>query len=215
MSFRDDFYLKEATLVNRARRELANGLQKDPIENLRLLCFAHGVTGILKLSRALRSMENDGTKTLNFEEFKAAMQKSGMGCSENEIKELFDGFVDENKGVLSTNDFLAKVRPAMTRSRLEVIEKAFAKADPTGNGVIFVGDLKHIYNVKDHPKYLSGELTEKEILTDFLNNFRSDNGKFNDGKIYKEEFINYYSSVSASIERDAYFDLVMRRAYKL
>jgi len=46
-----DEYTKEAELKNHAKRELANGRVKDPMDKLRLQCFSRGATGILGLAR--------------------------------------------------------------------------------------------------------------------------------------------------------------------
>jgi Ca2+-binding EF-hand superfamily protein len=48
-------------------------------------------------------------------------------------------------------------------------------------------------------------------LKEFLNNFDLDK----DGKLTLEEFEKYYAGVSASIDSDAYFSLMMFNAWKL
>ena len=214
MSNHEDFFSKEASLINRSKRELADGLEKDAIHKLRLLCFSRGATGILGLARAFRNMDDDGSKALNLEEFCRGIHETGLDCTDEEIKEMFARFDEDGSGSINMTEFLLKLRPPMSQSRLDIIDKAFSKVDRSADGVITTEDLKGIYSVRDHPKYQSGEMSEAEILSQFLNNFEGGRGN-NDGKVTKEEFLNYYATISASIDNDAYFDLVMRRAYQL
>lgn len=102
----------------------------------------------------------------------------------------------------------------MGTSRLEIVDKAYQKLDKNVNGKITFEGLQNVYSVRDNAKYLSGEMSEKDLMAEFLKNFES--GAPNpDQTVTHEEFVNYYATVSASIDSDAYFDLALRREYKL
>ncbi len=87
-------------------------------------------------------------------------------------------------------------QPPLSKLRQDLILKAFRKLDSNGDGVVTVDDLYHVYSAQKHPKYLSGEWTEKRCFEEWLKTF--DSPEHPDARITFEEFAHYYAGVSAS-----------------
>ena len=65
----------------------------------------------------------------------------------------------------------------MSQARKTLITAAFHKLDRVADGNITVEDLKGVYNVKKHPKFLSGEWNEERCLREFLDSFDAPDNK--------------------------------------
>lgn len=82
-----------------------------------------------------------------------------------------------------------------------------------------INDIKGKYDASKHPEVKSGKKTENEVLKEFLETFEMHhnvmNGSKSDGKVTLDEFIEYYTNISANIDNDAYFDLMITNAWNL
>merc|ERR1712232_1503402 len=72
-------------------------------------------------------------------------------------------------------------------------------------------DLTQAYDVSQNPAVQSGKQTPAEAYTVFMNNY----DKSHDGKVTRDEFIENYQWVSASIDNDDYFELMIRNAWHI
>ena len=140
------------------------------------------------------------------------MRDYGMALSESQCHELFGRYDRDNSGQVSYDEFIRGVRGRLNPMRKGLVHQAFRKFDKTGNGVADLDDLRGTYDASKHPDVRAGKKTEDEVLAEFLDTF--DVGD-HDGKVTVQEFEDYYSNVSASVDDDNYFQLMMFNAWNL
>eukprot|EP01062_Namystynia_karyoxenos_P059235 TRINITY_DN50683_c0_g1_i1.p1 TRINITY_DN50683_c0_g1~~TRINITY_DN50683_c0_g1_i1.p1 ORF type:complete len:352 (+),score=129.41 TRINITY_DN50683_c0_g1_i1:88-1056(+) len=183
------------------------------VEKVKAACARRGANGIRGLQRCFRIMDDNHSLTLSPEELASGLMDYGIVLSKQEQKQLAAAFDRNGDGLVSINEFLATVRGGLKGRRLEVVREAFAKFDRDGSGKIDVADLHGVYDASRHPKVLSGEQTEEEVLESMLATFDSQTNP--DGVVTRDEFEAYYAGLSASIDSDDYFELMMRNTWKL
>jgi Ca2+-binding EF-hand superfamily protein len=162
-------------------------------------------------------MDDNNSKSLDKYEFTKAMTDYMLGFTEGEIQKLFNYFDFDKSGLIEFDEFIRAIRGPMNQNRKKIVGLAFNKLDKDGNGWIDITDIRGVYNAAKHPDVLSGKKVEDQILQEFLETFETAHAmRNNDAPNYvvtKEEFEEYYNNISASIEDDAYFELMMNNAW--
>ena len=173
----------------------------------------HGGTGFVAIQRKFRIADDDGSKQLDFAEFKKAILECGMDLDRDEMMALFRYFDRDHNNQIDFDEFLSGVRAPMSKRRVALVHMAFDRLDSDGNGSIEGDEVAECYDASMHPEVVSGRRTAEEVLREFLTTF--DVGGTIDGKVTREEFVNYYSNISASIDNDDYFELMIRNAWHI
>eukprot|EP01002_Notosolenus_urceolatus_P003692 NODE_1976_length_1235_cov_38.827993_g1640_i0.p1 GENE.NODE_1976_length_1235_cov_38.827993_g1640_i0~~NODE_1976_length_1235_cov_38.827993_g1640_i0.p1 ORF type:complete len:359 (+),score=73.50 NODE_1976_length_1235_cov_38.827993_g1640_i0:80-1078(+) len=171
-----------------------------------------GATGIRGLSRAFRIMDDNHSLNLDRDEFLTGLADYGLDLAPHQIDELFKAFDTNGDGSINMTELLVTLRGQLNTRRRIVVERAFKKFDRDGSGVVNLVDLRSVYDVARHPKVQSGEKSPDQILEMFLLKFEGDCG---DGRLTWDEFKEYYAGISASIDDDELFELVVTRAWNL
>jgi hypothetical protein len=80
------------------------------------------------------------------------------------------------------------------------------------SGFITLEEMMAVYDFSQHPEVKSGKKTAKEAMREFMGQWDDTDG---DGSVSYKEFEDYYKGVSASIDGDDYFELMMRNAWRI
>jgi Ca2+-binding EF-hand superfamily protein len=122
-------------------------------------------------------------------------------------------------GEIDYNELMRSVVGEMNPIRKDFVKKAFNKLDKDGSSIIDIRDITSVYNAKNHPDVKTGKKTEQEVLSEFLDTFELHHALKNpqdkDRQISLQEFTEYYTNISSTIENDEYFELMITNAWNL
>lgn len=171
-----------------------------------------GCSGIHSLGRIFRIMDSDGDRKITASELKIGLDHYGMHMDRKGIDVLISAIDTDGSKSVSLDEFLIAIRGHVSPRRRKLIMVAFDVLDSTRDGTITIEDIRKSFDVRHHPDVLSGKVTPDQALSAFLRQF--DTIK-QDGQVSRDEFLEYYKNVSASIDHDDYFELMIRNAWHI
>ncbi|KAK3765656.1 hypothetical protein RRG08_063693 [Elysia crispata] len=184
-------------------------------ETFQYLILQRGCGALKQISCVFRKMDIDYSKKICLEEMEQGVESLGFCLSRPDMAKLFTALDRDRNGQIDFKEFMDLLTPPMKDARVKVINEAFNKLDINGDNEIKLDELKVVYaaNARRHPRFVSGEWTEEETLRHFLDSLDTPGSP--DGKVTRQEFMNYYAGVSATVDDDCYFDMMMRSVYGL
>merc|ERR1719483_192350 len=76
-----------------------------------------------------RRIDDDGSKSIQYSEFRKGIEDTGLDLTEEGYKDMFVRFDKDGSGAVSIDEFLYSVRPPMSDARKRVIGEAYSKLD--------------------------------------------------------------------------------------
>lgn len=169
--------------------------------------------GFCTLQKHFHSFDRDYSKMIHPEEFRMCLQKMNFQFSDRECSMLFSLFDIYGNGYMNYEEFMICCRGHIHPRRRQLIAWAWYTIDYNKEGWVDPQEIIGRYNCAMHPDCKSGFKSSQECFRDFLKAFEV-SGEV-PGKVTRMEFENYYYNVSASVERDDYYEELMRCCWDL
>jgi Ca2+-binding EF-hand superfamily protein len=174
--------------------------------------------GIRGLSRIFKAMDNDGNHQLDADDFWWGIidfcggSKDSIIITKQEASQIIKALDRDGNGTLDFDEFLRFLRGDLNDFRKGLIRQAYAKLDVNNDGLVKLDDIVELYDASEHPDVINGKKTENDVYREFMDKWDTQE---KDGIITIEEFFDYFKDVSASIDTDDYFEVMMKSAWKL
>lgn len=145
------------------------------------------------------------------------MSNLRLEVSNEEIADLFMALDRNNDGVINYVEFVEIVKGQLPVMRRSLIEKTFKHLDRKNIGYLDLTEVKGLYDVSQHPEVLAGRRREGQVLADFVDSLEEylELKGITNQIVSLEEFSEYYSFVSATIDDDKYFTNLLTGVWRL
>jgi len=179
---------------------------------------AGGATSLKSMALQFKLMDSDKSGNVDKREFQLAFEKFtrafGINITPYEFEELFTLFDLDKSGTVSYDEFIRGVRGGMNDFRTALVKQAFEVLDDTRDGLVTLEDVARKYDVSNNPLVKAGKMNPNDVLKAFMANWHLAEKGHKDG-VTLEDFIEYYEWVSPSVDRDDYFELMIRNAWHI
>lgn len=207
---------KSISMPNPTKPTSPKGLTSVPpnvsrsLEQIRASIRRHGAVGISGIGRKFRIVDDSGDGHIQASEFAKALSELGFQFPQHELQALFNVFDDNHDGTINYEEFLGTVRPPMSIKRKRLVQKVFDMLDLNKNGILTAADVNARFRPQGDPRVQQRQMSAEQVAQEFLSTFDVCD---HNGEVGLGEFTKYYQGVSASIDDDSYFELMLRNAW--
>ena len=166
---------------------------------------------------------------ISFDNFYTIFQSNYNNIPLSDIKSIFSLFENNNNEsqINSSSEYkikydllLKSLVGNISIKRRILIQKVFNSFNKDKNNKVLLSDIKNRFNASKHPDFIKGIKTENKILgefLDFLETFREYNTNLHGFSFSMtfQEFFDFYSQISLSIDDDKYFEMLLFNCWDL
>ena len=156
----------------------------------------------------LRMRESNGSQ-ISINDLYNIFQEMRIKIPFDELKIFFNYANKNDSDIISTEQLINIIKGNLNEQRKLYIVDLFSKIDTEHTNKISIQLLKNTFNAKRHPEVINGTKSLEEVLEQFcysLDLYCELNGIQKNGELTFENFVDYYSCVSASIPDEVYFE---------
>ena len=206
----------------------SNIKENESLLKFRQILISQGIKGIFHFQKMLSIYDRNSSGFISFDNFYTIFQTNYTSIPLSDIKSIFSLFEINNEGQINNSsenkikyDLLLKSLVGnITIKRRILIQKVFNTFSKEKKNKAMISEIKNKFNASRHPDVIKGIKTENKILgefLDFLETFREYNNNlhgFNFSMSF-QEFFDFYSQISLSINDDKYFEMLLTNCWDL